>query len=482
MYHLAIATLLISQVHANIGWGSYSYKYLSAIVRIAPEIVDLESAEQLPNEGAYGYASSYSIINGQLIQPEPVEGCPASPAVGQGTEGEDAFYNLTTLQEDDDGEKVTWIALIARGDCLFTEKIDLAYNQGAIAAIIYNGQAQTVVPMEYTSPAQDFVAIMVDYDTYDGIDQALAQDPVVYAQISPGEPKTNNSFERIVIATISVSFLILLALSVGWVIIYYVQRFRIIHRRYREAKRRQDLAERAIKQLKNKKLKKNDRAVVEEDSCPICIDNFEAGGNCLELPCHHLFHKKCIEPWVLDKGTCPMCKINIFVALGLETEEQAAANTTTGNTNPTAVFTGEVSTTDLSNVDNLHADIGFDERSRSSSSISSNSNNTSTSNNHPEVDDSPLSPSHLHVTETNNSRSSSSSHLQRAAPSSPLPGVEAVVLSDGGVHHQHSSSSPRLSRTEEDDDERGSSEISDAPGNQSSGRVNKSYRSDNEIV
>ena len=25
----------------------------------------------------------------------------------------------------------------------------------------------------------------------------------------------------------------------------------------------------------------------------------------------HEFHKSCIDPWLYEKGTCPMCKLNI---------------------------------------------------------------------------------------------------------------------------------------------------------------------------
>lgn len=31
----------------------------------------------------------------------------------------------------------------------------------------------------------------------------------------------------------------------------------------------------------------------------------------------HLFHKSCVDPWLLDHRTCPMCKMNILKALGI---------------------------------------------------------------------------------------------------------------------------------------------------------------------
>lgn len=31
----------------------------------------------------------------------------------------------------------------------------------------------------------------------------------------------------------------------------------------------------------------------------------------------HIFHKSCVDPWLLDHRTCPMCKMNILKALGI---------------------------------------------------------------------------------------------------------------------------------------------------------------------
>ncbi|KAM3392553.1 hypothetical protein ACQJBY_013601 [Aegilops geniculata] len=45
--------------------------------------------------------------------------------------------------------------------------------------------------------------------------------------------------------------------------------------------------------------------------CPICLQEFEAGGERAgwRLPaCSHVFHLECIRSWLLRKPHCPMCR------------------------------------------------------------------------------------------------------------------------------------------------------------------------------
>ena len=47
----------------------------------------------------------------------------------------------------------------------------------------------------------------------------------------------------------------------------------------------------------------------EQDSCVICLCEFENGDNLMVLPCEHEFHTECINPWLLKKSSkCPICK------------------------------------------------------------------------------------------------------------------------------------------------------------------------------
>lgn len=50
----------------------------------------------------------------------------------------------------------------------------------------------------------------------------------------------------------------------------------------------------------------------KDDSCPICAEPFldDQYPLVVELPCngHHHFDLECVGPWLLSKGSCPMCR------------------------------------------------------------------------------------------------------------------------------------------------------------------------------
>ncbi|RKP39094.1 hypothetical protein BJ085DRAFT_7086, partial [Dimargaris cristalligena] len=41
----------------------------------------------------------------------------------------------------------------------------------------------------------------------------------------------------------------------------------------------------------------------------ICLDDFALGDRIRQLYCRHVFHRECIDEWLLTKcGLCPICK------------------------------------------------------------------------------------------------------------------------------------------------------------------------------
>lgn len=53
--------------------------------------------------------------------------------------------------------------------------------------------------------------------------------------------------------------------------------------------------------------------VIECNStCSICLCEFQVKDRVKRLPCGHLFHKACLDPWFLDvTSSCPVCKQHI---------------------------------------------------------------------------------------------------------------------------------------------------------------------------
>ena len=61
-----------------------------------------------------------------------------------------------------------------------------------------------------------------------------------------------------------------------------------------------------IKFKKDKNVKEG-----EEEKCPICMMEIEDGEEVKKLPCGHIFHAGCIDPWLVRNSKCPICKRDV---------------------------------------------------------------------------------------------------------------------------------------------------------------------------
>ncbi|THG22099.1 hypothetical protein TEA_014406 [Camellia sinensis var. sinensis] len=43
-------------------------------------------------------------------------------------------------------------------------------------------------------------------------------------------------------------------------------------------------------------------------TCAVCLEEFREGTELTSMPCSHLFHHHCIEPWLESHNSCPMCR------------------------------------------------------------------------------------------------------------------------------------------------------------------------------
>ncbi|CAH8478871.1 unnamed protein product [Heterobilharzia americana] len=120
---------------------------------------------------------------------------------------------------------------------------------------------------------------------------------------------------------VAVSFILLMVISLAWLVFYYVQRFRYLHSKERVSRRLAELAKKAVARIPIKTLHPGDREITAEyEQCAICIEAFRPMDNLRILPCRHYFHKLCIDPWLLEQRSCPMCKLDILQAYGFRAE------------------------------------------------------------------------------------------------------------------------------------------------------------------
>lgn len=225
--------------------------------------------------------------------------------------------NITDYEEQNVEDMIVFVN---RGQCSFSDKGIRAADQGAAGIVIVN-YANQVVRMDMKSlmeSGKKIVALSMYRSTAIEIMMAmLDMNSTFYLELYPSDQQMG--LERIIVIIVSFSFLILLIISLIWVLVYYFQRFRMLHRQYAAQRKQEKQMKKAFKKMKVETLNSSSELVQNHDEacCAICIDDFEAGAVVRHLTCKHVYHKKCIDPWLTEKGTCPQCKADILKSLGL---------------------------------------------------------------------------------------------------------------------------------------------------------------------
>ncbi|WOL04731.1 E3 ubiquitin-protein ligase [Canna indica] len=62
------------------------------------------------------------------------------------------------------------------------------------------------------------------------------------------------------------------------------------------------------KKQESVKLDGNLKSSEDELTCSVCLEQVIVGELIRSLPCLHQFHANCIDPWLRQQGTCPVCK------------------------------------------------------------------------------------------------------------------------------------------------------------------------------
>ncbi|XP_053671254.1 E3 ubiquitin-protein ligase goliath [Anopheles nili] len=215
--------------------------------------------------------------------------------------------------------EVSWIALIRRGSCNFEDKVKHAYEHGAAGVIIYNDKDDTKLDkMKINGKERNITAVFTSKAMGKELIDILEDHGYeVGMQILEGSRQfhTIGNINKTSVLFVSISFIVLMIISLVWLVFYYVQRFRYLQTKDKQSKRLCSVAKRIIAKIPTKSIKSDDKEI-DNDCCAICIEPYKVTDVIRVLPCKHEFHKVCIDPWLLEHRTCPMCKMDILKHYG----------------------------------------------------------------------------------------------------------------------------------------------------------------------
>ncbi|XP_055856273.1 E3 ubiquitin-protein ligase goliath isoform X2 [Episyrphus balteatus] len=214
--------------------------------------------------------------------------------------------------------KEKWIALVRRGECTFEDKVKNVAAKGAVGVIIFNDRpVMNLEKMQIKDKTRDITAVMTYQDIGQHMADILDQGIEINASISKGRTGTRplNTLNKTSVLFVSISFIVLMIISLVWLIFYYIQRFRYLQSKDQQSRHLCSVTKKAIMKIPTKTGKSNDKDG-DSDCCAICIEAYKSSDCIRVLPCKHEFHKNCIDPWLIEHRTCPMCKLDVLKFYG----------------------------------------------------------------------------------------------------------------------------------------------------------------------
>ena len=212
-----------------------------------------------------------------------------------------------------------WIALVKRGNCTFSEKINAAKRQKAAGVVVYNvnGSGNSTDHMSHPD-ATGIVAIMIGNTQGMEVVRLVKNGTQVEMIIRVGNAH-GPWMDTYWLYILSITFFIVTVASIAYFLFISGTRLYNLSMHRRNEMRLKSEAKKAIRRLQVRTLKRQDEETTSDSHmCAVCIESYKAGEVVTVLTCDHIFHKACIEPWLLERRTCPMCKCDILKALGVE--------------------------------------------------------------------------------------------------------------------------------------------------------------------
>ncbi|XP_035884256.1 E3 ubiquitin-protein ligase RNF149 isoform X2 [Phyllostomus discolor] len=217
----------------------------------------------------------------------------------------------------------SWVALVPRGGCTLKDKVLVAARRNASAVVIYNDEhhGNLTAPMSHAGTG-NIVVIMVSYPKGKEILDLVQKEIQVKMTIGVGTRHVQEFISGQSVMFVAIAFITMMIISLAWLIFYYIRRFLYTGSQFG-----------------------SQGIDVDAENCAVCIENFKVKDIIRILPCKHIFHRMCIDPWLLDHHTCPMCKLDVIKALGYWGELEDVQEMPTPELTPGSVLAANLSIT-----------------------------------------------------------------------------------------------------------------------------------------
>ncbi|KAI6244153.1 E3 ubiquitin-protein ligase RNF13 [Aphelenchoides fujianensis] len=229
----------------------------------------------------------------------------------------------------------SYFAIVSRGNCSFSEKAFNVQNArpfGFDALVVYNYDKKQPIPMSSGPHAADVTipvtmmsftcmkSIMGHYSAQNGYLIALKGTPGYYDLVKeiPGKKLSCVPCSP---AFFQVPFVVIVGFC--FCVLFISLIIRLCRERRRLARKR--LSRANLRKLPVYKYKMREEA----ETCAICLEDFRANDKVRELPCRHLYHQKCIDPWLTTAKVCPICKRKVGPSSNGEDSSDSESERTT---------------------------------------------------------------------------------------------------------------------------------------------------------
>ncbi|KAM9272495.1 E3 ubiquitin-protein ligase RNF43 [Morus bassanus] len=274
-----------------------------AIIRVIPLKV-----EPIILEGEFANVAEVTPAEGKLLQSHPLSLCNTS----EDEHTESGFITIVKLEQPDRDPN----------PCLsLANKAKLAGERGA-RAILFDITDDESAADQLRKPrglSQPVVLIRGhDAELLMGV---VNKNREAHVKIEVKEPPAWPDYDVWILLTVVSTVVV--------IILIFVVRTKCQLNRTQDSLQQQTMQ--AIGQLATRKYQARCRQASRWDSasscssapvCAICLEEFSEGQELRIISCSHEFHRECVDPWLQQHHTCPLCMFNI---LARDSADQATA-------------------------------------------------------------------------------------------------------------------------------------------------------------